>query len=49
MIILYGGVAEDVWGPVAVELVDMFGSSWPSGLRFLDGGGNEIDPPDFPQ
>ena len=46
-IILYGSVAEDVWRPVAVELVDMFESSWPNGLRFLDGGGNEIDPPDF--
>ena len=43
----YGDEPEAVWQPVAVELVQQLERRWPNGVRFLDGDGYFVEPPDF--
>jgi hypothetical protein len=43
----YGDVTEADWHPIAVELVKALDARWPNSVRFRDGGGYVIDPPEF--
>jgi hypothetical protein len=45
MIGFYGDVAETAWHPVAIEIVALLETHWR--VRFLDGGGYEMDRPEF--
>jgi hypothetical protein len=45
MIGFYGDVPETVWHPVAIEIVALLETRWR--VRFLDGGGAEMDRPVF--
>lgn len=45
MVYFYGDATETVWHPVAIEIIAMLETRWR--VRFLDGGGAEMDRPDF--
>lgn len=44
---LYGDVPDDVWQPVAVEMVQLLESHWPNRVRFRNGDGYIVERPDF--
>jgi hypothetical protein len=44
---LYGAVTEDIWQPVAAEVVEILERQWPDNVKFTDGGGYVIGRPEF--
>ncbi len=44
---MYGDLAEEVWQPVAAEVVEILESRWPDRVKFTDRGGYVIDRPVF--
>ena len=47
LIAMYGDAPGNVWHPVANRLVNRLEDEWPGAVKFIDGGSNEVAPPQF--